>query len=70
MAPGVTLDIAGPIRGGAYTVATLPAGAPGAVVHASNARKVGEGAGGGTGVIAYYSNGNWRRLSDDSPVAA
>ena len=21
-------------------------------------------------MIAYYSNGNWRRLSDDSPVAA
>jgi hypothetical protein len=61
---------AGPVRPGLFTVATLPAGATGAIVYASNARKVGEAAGAGTGVPAYYSNGNWRRLSDDSPVAA
>ncbi|TNC12255.1 hypothetical protein FF100_15565 [Methylobacterium terricola] len=64
------LEVFGFIRPGIYTVATLPAGSNGTVVYASNARKVTEGAGAGTGVIAFYSNGNWRRLSDDSPVAA
>ncbi|GJD63321.1 DUF2793 domain-containing protein [Methylobacterium frigidaeris] len=61
---------AGSIRPGSYTVATVPAGTAGAVIYVSNGRKSGEGAGAGTGVVACYSNGNWRRLSDDSPVAA
>ncbi|AWN47121.1 hypothetical protein DK419_13030 [Methylobacterium terrae] len=53
-----------------YTVATLPAGTVGVVVFASNARKPGEAAGAGTGVLACYSNGAWRRLSDEAAVAA
>lgn len=61
---------AGTLRPGTYTVGTLPAGAVGALAYVSNGRKIGEGAGAGTGVVASYSNGNWRRLSDDSPVAA
>ena len=68
--PGVRLDVAGPIRPGSYTVATLPAGAVGALIYVSNGRKVGEASGAGTGVIVCYSNGAWRRLSDDSPIAA
>jgi hypothetical protein len=54
-----------------YTVAALPASPnAGAIAYASNGRKVGEGAGLGTGVPCYYSNGVWRRYSDDSVVAA
>ena len=74
--PGALLDVAGSaaiggtLKLGTYIVSTLPAGVFGSVVHVSNGRKVGEGSGSGTGVVAYYSNGNWRRLSDDSPVAA
>ncbi|TNC14934.1 hypothetical protein FF100_04990 [Methylobacterium terricola] len=60
----------GKIRPAAFTVTTVPSGTAGDIIYVSNARKVGEGAGAGTGVIAYYSNNNWRRLSDDSPVAA
>ncbi|MGF2047053.1 hypothetical protein ACQUFG_17025, partial [Enterococcus gallinarum] len=54
----------------AYTVATLPAGSVGTLVYASNGRKGTETAGNGTGVIAYFSGGAWRRLSDDTAVAA
>ncbi|MFH6786696.1 hypothetical protein [Methylobacterium sp. MA0201] len=64
------LTVAGRLRPGSFTVATVPAGVAGDLVHVSNARKVGEAAGSGTGVLSYYSNGNWRRLSDDGPVAA
>ncbi|UHC16075.1 hypothetical protein LRS73_26950 [Methylobacterium currus] len=62
--------VSGPLSVGVYTVATLPTGTSGTVLYVSNGRKVGEGAGAGTGVVAYYSNGNWRRLSDDSAIAA
>jgi hypothetical protein len=58
------------IRPGSYTVATVPSGVAGDQIYVSDARKIGEGVGAGTGAIAYYSNGNWRRLSDDSPVVA
>ncbi len=52
-------------------VASLPSAAfNGALAFASNGRKVGEAAGSGTGVVAAYSNGAWRRLSDDSVVAS
>ncbi|MFH6783615.1 MULTISPECIES: hypothetical protein [Methylobacterium] len=64
------LVVAGKIRAGSYTVSTVPAGVVGELIYVSNARKVGESAGAGTGVISYYSNGNWRRLSDDSAIAA
>ena len=69
-AAGVTLDVGGPIRAGTYTVGTVPAGVVGAQIYVSNARKVGEAAGSGTGVLAYYSNSAWRRPSDDTPIAA
>jgi len=53
-----------------YTVAALPAGVVSAIAFATNGRKTGETAGNGTGVLVVYSNGAWRRLSDDSAVAA
>lgn len=53
---------------GSFTVATLPAGSAGEAVFVSDGRKVLEGAGSGTGVMACYSNGAWRRLSDDAAV--
>ncbi len=53
-----------------YIVTALPVGFNGAVAFASNGRKVGEAAGAGTGVAVVYSNGAWRRLSDDTIVAS
>jgi hypothetical protein len=53
-----------------YTVALLPAGVEGAITYATNGRKVGEGAGLGTGVPVYFSNGAWRVFSTDAAVAA
>lgn len=53
-----------------YMVNTLPPrGIPGEIVFVSDARKVGEGPGLGTGTLAYYSD-KWRRVSDDGPVEA
>lgn len=37
---------------------------------ASNGRKAAEGVGAGTGVTVVYSNGQWRRLSDETQVLA
>ena len=42
----------------------------GAIAYASNGRKTGETASAGTGVVAYYSAGQWRRLYDDAVVIA
>jgi hypothetical protein len=53
-----------------YTVSTLPAGANGALAFASNGCKASETSGSGTGVVVVFSNGQWRRLSDDSIVAS
>ncbi len=54
-----------------YPVASLPTAAfNGALAFASNGRKAGEAAGSGTGVMVAYSNGAWRRLSDDAIAAA
>ena len=54
-----------------YPVASLPTAAfNGALAFASNGRKVGEASGSGTGVVVAYSNGAWRRLSDDTAVAS
>lgn len=53
-----------------YTVSTLPPGSTAQTIYVSNARKIGEAAGAGTGVTAYYSNGAWRRPSDDTAVVA
>lgn len=69
-APELRLDVAGLIRGGQYAVGNLPAGKVGAMAFASNGRKLGEAAGSGTGVLVYFSNGAWRRISDDTPVSA
>ena len=50
--------------------ADLPAaGQAGRVRFVTNGRKVGEGAGAGTGVPAYDDGTNWYRFSDDTPVA-
>lgn len=59
-----------PITPSTYTVATLPAGGNGRTVYVSNGRKIGEGAAAGTGVMAVYSNSQWRRVSDDAVVSA
>lgn len=54
-----------------YTVATLPVAAQmGRVAFATNGRKVGEGAGAGTGVLCYDDSSAWRRTSDDTTVVA
>lgn len=53
-----------------YTVAQLPAGKEGYIAYATNGRKTGEGAGAGTGVPVYYSNGKWRVFYNDSQVVA
>lgn len=58
------------VNGSAFTVATLPAGVEGQISYATNGRKVGEGAGAGTGVPVYFSNGSWRVFSTDAAVAA
>lgn len=54
----------------AFTVAGLPAGATGQYAYATNGRKVGEGAGSGTGVPVYFSTAQWRVFSTDAQVLA
>ena len=58
------------LSGASYTVIGLPPGLNGAMAFAANGRKQGEGTGAGTGVMVVFSNGQWRRFSDDSVVAA
>lgn len=53
-----------------YTVATLPAVGDALLAYASDGRKVGEGAGAGTGVPVYRDGGTWFRYGDDTAVAA
>lgn len=61
----------GTVRVGQYTVATLPAaGLAGRIAFATNGRKNGEGSGAGTGVQVYDDGTAWRRVSDDTTVAA
>lgn len=56
---------------GSFTVATLPNNPiVSQQAYATNGRKVGEGAGSGTGVPVYFSNGAWRVYSTDAVVAA
>jgi hypothetical protein len=53
------------------TVATLPvAGQQGRVRFVFDGRKVGEGAGAGTGVLVYDDGVAWRRTADDTTVVA
>lgn len=68
---GAVLQVQGAARIGRYTVAGLPAaGYIGRLALASNGRKNGEGASAGTGVLVYDDGVAWRRVSDDSTVAA
>lgn len=60
----------GQIRPGTFTVATLPAGANGDIAFATDGRKIGELITAGTGSLVVYSNGQWRRLSDETTIAA
>lgn len=53
-----------------YTVAGLPAGTAGQLAYASNGRKVGEGAGAGTGVLVYKDATNWRTCDASTTVAS
>lgn len=54
----------------AYTFAGLPTpGTPGRHAFVTDGRKIGEGAGLGTGVVAYDDGAGWYRASDDSVVA-
>lgn len=54
-----------------FEVDSLPTNLqPGALAFASNGRKVGEGLGAGTGTIAYFDGAQWRRVGDDTTVAA
>ena len=65
------LRMANVIETAVLTVATLPATArAGAVAYVSNGRKVGEGAGAGTGVMVYHTTGaKWCVFSTDAVVA-
>lgn len=53
----------------AYTDPVLPIGVVGRVIYVTNALKVGELPGAGTGAPVYYSNGAWRVFSTDAPYA-
>lgn len=53
-----------------FKVANLPSPTVGRIAFASNGRKSGEGAGAGTGVQVYADGTAWRRVSDDTTVAA
>ncbi len=61
-----------PVRVPSFTVATLPTTgiSAGAVAYASNGRKASEGAGAGTGVLVYWSSGQWMSFRTDTAVAA
>lgn len=53
-----------------YTVATMPAAAAGATGYASDGRKNGEGAGAGTGVLAFKDGSAWRACDTGATLAA
>lgn len=55
---------------GVFTVSGLPSGGEGfgQLAYASDALKVGELTGAGTGTMVYFSNGRWRTFSSDQPV--
>ncbi len=69
-APLASPVFTGTVKLPAYTVATLPVGAEEQLAYATDGRKVGEGAGVGTGVPVYFSNGQWRVFATDAQVAA
>jgi hypothetical protein len=53
-----------------FAVASLPTATAGLIAFASNGRKVGEGAGSGTGTMVYADGTAWRRVGDDTTVVA
>lgn len=55
-----------------YSVSTLPSpgGRAGFTAFVSDGRKLGEGAGTGTGVLVYSDGNAWRRVSDDTTVVS
>jgi hypothetical protein len=61
--PGVTLDVAGPIKALGYTVATLPTGVTGARAYVTNALAPSYGAtvagGGAVTIPVFYNGANW-----------
>lgn len=59
------------VAGGVVSVlfAALPTpGQPGRILYVSNGRKVGEGAGAGTGTMAYDDGNDWIHFATDTPV--
>lgn len=61
-------EVAGAVEPVAF--GSLPAaGQTGRLLFVTNGRKTGEGAGAGTGVLAYDDGVAWRRTSDDTTVA-
>lgn len=67
---GKSLQINTPAKQASYPVASLPTGQAGQTAYATNGRKSGEGVGVGTGTIVNFSNGQWRRASDETTVTA
>lgn len=67
----LSLDLPSLLRHwGNYPKAKLPTAAlAGDMAYCTDGRKVGEGAGAGTGVPVYFSNTAWRVYSTDAPVA-
>jgi hypothetical protein len=65
-----TCAVGSALKLASFTVASLPAGIAGRIVFASNGRKNGEGAGAGSGTLVYADGSAWRRVSDDTTVAA
>jgi len=59
-----------PLSGTVATIQALTSPVEGMIAYATNGRKVGEGAGSGTGVPTYYSNGHWRVFSTDGNLAS
>lgn len=52
------------------TVAGIATGTPGQTAFVSNALKVGESTGHGTGTLAYFDGTAWRRVGDDTTISA
>lgn len=50
--------------------ADLPTGEEGQVIYVSNGRKAGEGAGLGSGVLAFHDGSNWIAVDTGAAVAA
>lgn len=62
-------EVAGGVKSVLFVDLPTP-GQVGRLIFVTNGRKVGEGVGAGTGVLAYDDGVAWRRTSDDTTVAA